>query len=152
MQKSKSYQVAPEHKELYDRLVKSYNLDKDLFSSYGKSYSLKRDHEEDKDEDPPAGSDQRLKKRKTSKDADSSKGSKSKESRSSRSSKCTTPKPKSSGKSTQAEEPLFEAADTEMPLNQRSEFGHTDDQPNVEAAPKHDWYKKPAKPPTPDRE
>ncbi|GKD62109.1 hypothetical protein Tco_1299618 [Tanacetum coccineum] len=32
-------------------------LDKDLFESYGKAYSLKRDHEDkDKDEDPPAGS------------------------------------------------------------------------------------------------
>ncbi|GJT18523.1 hypothetical protein Tco_0877229 [Tanacetum coccineum] len=34
MHKSKSYRGAPEHKELYDGLVKSYNLDKDLFDSY----------------------------------------------------------------------------------------------------------------------
>nr|GFB86532.1 hypothetical protein [Tanacetum cinerariifolium] len=32
IEKSKSYQAAPEHQELYDGLVKSYNLDKDLFS------------------------------------------------------------------------------------------------------------------------
>ncbi|GJZ61001.1 hypothetical protein Tco_0617138 [Tanacetum coccineum] len=64
IEKSKSYQAAPEHRELYDGLVKSYNLDKDLFSSYGNVYSLKRDREdEDKDEDPPAGSNQGLKKR-----------------------------------------------------------------------------------------
>ncbi|GKD71259.1 hypothetical protein Tco_1325349 [Tanacetum coccineum] len=43
-------------------LVKSYKLDKDLFESYGKAYSLIRDCEDkDKDEDPPAGSDQGLK-------------------------------------------------------------------------------------------
>nr|GEV59095.1 hypothetical protein [Tanacetum cinerariifolium] len=58
MQKSKSYQSAQEHKELHDGLVKSYKLDKELFESYGKAYSLKRDREDkDKDEDSPAGSD-----------------------------------------------------------------------------------------------
>nr|GEW10058.1 retrovirus-related Pol polyprotein from transposon TNT 1-94 [Tanacetum cinerariifolium] len=35
IQKSKSYQRAQEHKDLYDALVKSYKLDKDLFKSYG---------------------------------------------------------------------------------------------------------------------
>ncbi|GJT40294.1 hypothetical protein Tco_0940159 [Tanacetum coccineum] len=29
-------------------------------------------------------------------------------------------------------------------------MGNTDDQPNVEAAPKHDWFKKPKRPLTPD--
>ncbi|GKC26229.1 hypothetical protein Tco_1033523 [Tanacetum coccineum] len=59
MQKSKSYRGAQEHKELYDGRVKSYKLDKDLFESYDKAYYLKRDREDkDKDEDPPAGSDQ----------------------------------------------------------------------------------------------
>ncbi|GKB19170.1 hypothetical protein Tco_0853093 [Tanacetum coccineum] len=130
-QKSKSYRGAKEHRDLYNALVKSYQLDKDLFESYGKAYSLKRDREgKDKDEDPPAGSDQGLKKRKTSKDAEPSKGSKSKESRSSSSSKGTKSQPKSSGKSVQAEESVFEAADTEMPQNQGSDIGHTDDQPD----------------------
>nr|GEV59649.1 hypothetical protein [Tanacetum cinerariifolium] len=59
MQKSKSYRAAQQHKELYDGLVKSYKLDKELFESYGQAYSLKRYREDkDKDEDPPAGSDQ----------------------------------------------------------------------------------------------
>nr|GEW52646.1 hypothetical protein [Tanacetum cinerariifolium] len=93
MHKSKSYRGAQEHKELYDGLVKYYKLDKDLFESYGKAYSLKRDLEDkDNDEDPPAGSDQGLKRRKTSKDVEPSKGSKSKESKSS-SSKGTKSKP-----------------------------------------------------------
>ncbi|GKG25048.1 hypothetical protein Tco_0395676, partial [Tanacetum coccineum] len=34
MEKSKSYLVAPEHRDCYDNLKKSYNLDKDLFFSY----------------------------------------------------------------------------------------------------------------------
>ncbi|GJR92855.1 hypothetical protein Tco_0265029 [Tanacetum coccineum] len=124
IKRGKSYKTAPEHKELYKGLVKSYNLDKDLFSSYGNVYSLKRDHDDkDKDEDPFAGSDR-----------GSSKGTKS--------------QPKSSGKSVQAEEPMFETADTEMPQDQG---GDIEDQPNVEATPMDDWFKKPSKPLTPDR-
>ncbi|GJV04476.1 hypothetical protein Tco_1338045 [Tanacetum coccineum] len=107
------YRGAKEHKDLYDTLVKSNQLDKDLFESYGKSYSLKRGcDDKDKDEDPPARSDQ--------------------------------------SKLAQAEEPVFEATDTEMPQNQGTDLEHTDDQPNVEAASKQDWYKKPKRPSTPD--
>nr|GEX07878.1 hypothetical protein [Tanacetum cinerariifolium] len=109
MEKNESYKTAPEHKELYEGLVKSYKLDKDLFSSYGNVYSLKRDcDDKDKDEDPS---------------------------------------PKSFGKSVQAE-PVFETADTEIPQDQG---GDTKDQPNVEATPMDDWFKKPNKPLTPDR-
>ncbi|GJR55565.1 hypothetical protein Tco_1406086 [Tanacetum coccineum] len=67
--KSESYLAAPEHKECYEGLKKSYDLDKTIFSTYGKVYSLKRSRKDkDKDEDPFAGSDRGLKKRKTSKD------------------------------------------------------------------------------------
>nr|GEV88135.1 copia protein [Tanacetum cinerariifolium] len=66
--KSESYLAAPEHKEFYEGLKKSYDLDKTIFSTYGKVYSLKRIRK-DKDEDPFAGSDRGLKKRMTSKDA-----------------------------------------------------------------------------------
>ncbi|GKA20695.1 hypothetical protein Tco_0700684 [Tanacetum coccineum] len=152
LEKSKSYRAAEQHRDLYDALVKSYQLDKDLFDSYGKSYSLKRGREDkDKDKDPPAGSNQGLKKRKTSKDAEPSRGSKSKESKSS-SSKGSKSQSKSSGKSAQAEEPVFETADTEMPQDQGDDMGNTDDQPNVEKVSKNDWFKKPEKPPTPDRD
>ncbi|GJS16710.1 hypothetical protein Tco_0411182 [Tanacetum coccineum] len=37
-----------------------------------------------------------------------------------------------------------------MPLNQGEDMGNTDDQPNVEAASKDDWFKKLERPPTPD--
>ncbi|GKE29089.1 hypothetical protein Tco_1444473 [Tanacetum coccineum] len=148
--KSKSYRAAQEHIDLYDELVKFYKLDKDLFESYGKEYSLKRDREDKgKDEDPPVGLDQGLKKRKTSKDAETSKGSKSKESKSS-SSKGTKSQPKSFGKFAQAKESVFESADTKMPQNQGSDLGNTDDQPNVKAASKDDWFKKPKRPLTLD--
>nr|GEZ10122.1 hypothetical protein [Tanacetum cinerariifolium] len=118
LEKSKSYRAAEQHRDLCDALVKSYQLDKDLFGSYGKGYSLKRGREDkDKDEDPQAGSDQGLKKRKTSKDAEPPKGSMSKESKSS-SSKGSKSQSKSSGKFAQVEEPVFETADTKMPQDQ----------------------------------
>ncbi|GJV65873.1 hypothetical protein Tco_1476701 [Tanacetum coccineum] len=57
MEKSESYLTAPEHRDCYDGLKKSYALDKDFFFSYD-VYSLKRSREhKDKDEDPSAGSD-----------------------------------------------------------------------------------------------
>ncbi|GJR73376.1 hypothetical protein Tco_0085741 [Tanacetum coccineum] len=68
MNKSESYLAAPEHRECYEGLIKSYDLDKTIFSTYGKVYSLKRTRK-DKDKDPFARSDRGLKKRKTSKDA-----------------------------------------------------------------------------------
>nr|GEY57068.1 hypothetical protein [Tanacetum cinerariifolium] len=124
--KIKSYRGSQEYTDLYDVLVKSYKLEKDLFESYGKVYSLKRDLEDkDKDEDPPAGLDQ-----------GSSKGSKSYS--------------KSSGKSAQAEELVFETTDIDMPLNQREDLGNTYDQPNVEVASKDDRFKKPERPLTSD--
>ncbi|GKB34264.1 hypothetical protein Tco_0879206, partial [Tanacetum coccineum] len=84
-QPESTYEAAASLTEnLYDALVKSYQLDKDFFDSYGKTYSLKRTREyKDKDEDPLNGPDQGLKKKKTSKDAEPLRGSKLKESKSS---------------------------------------------------------------------
>ncbi|GKC05166.1 hypothetical protein Tco_0996776 [Tanacetum coccineum] len=129
LEKSKSYRAAKQHRDLYDASVKSYQLEKDLFDSY-------------------AGSNQGMKKRKTRKDAEPSRDSKSKESKSS-SSKGSKSQSKSYGKSTQAEEPVFETADTEMPQDLGDDLGNTEDQPNVMKASKHDWFKKTERPPTP---
>nr|GEX43869.1 hypothetical protein [Tanacetum cinerariifolium] len=108
------YLTASEHRECYDGLIKSYNLDKDFFSSYD-VYSLKRSQQDkDKDEGPFAGSDRGLKKRKTSKDAETTTSSKTKDS-TSKSSKGTKSQPKSSGKYVYSEEPEFEVRDTNTP-------------------------------------
>ncbi|GJU27122.1 hypothetical protein Tco_1165743 [Tanacetum coccineum] len=71
--KSQSYHTADVHKTLYDGLVNSCLLDKDLFESYGQTVSLKRNREEDKDEDARPNQDKELKKRRTGKEAASSK-------------------------------------------------------------------------------
>ncbi|GJZ51082.1 hypothetical protein Tco_0605597 [Tanacetum coccineum] len=87
---SQSYLTATEHRACYDGLIKSYDLDKSLFSTYDKVYSLKRIRKDkDKDEDPSVGSDRGLKKRMNSKDAKPTK-----------------------------EEPEFEVADSDMPQDQ----------------------------------
>ncbi|GJX74596.1 hypothetical protein Tco_0313191 [Tanacetum coccineum] len=151
-EKSQSNLTADEHKELNKALVNSYNIDKDLFLVYGKVVSLKRGREDkDKDEDPPTGSDQGMKRRKTRNDAESSKRSKSKESKSTSSSNGTTcSQPKPSNKSAQAEEQIHIVHDTKVQLNQGQDMGNIDDYPNVEAALKHDWIKKPERPPSLD--
>ncbi|GJY40041.1 hypothetical protein Tco_0427311, partial [Tanacetum coccineum] len=62
MEKNKSYDKADYRKKLYDTLVESYNIDKDIFDSYGEVFSLKRSRDDrDKDRDPFAGSDRGIK-------------------------------------------------------------------------------------------
>ncbi|GKD51300.1 hypothetical protein Tco_1280276 [Tanacetum coccineum] len=152
METNKSINGSEIQKNLYNALVKAYNSDTDIITSYGDVVTLKRGRDDqDKDEDPSTGSNRGTKRRKSSKDVEPSKGSKSKESKSSSSSKGTHSQPKSSGKSTQAEEPELEAADTEMQQDQGNESGHVDDQHDNEATPKHDWFLTSDKPPTPDR-
>ncbi|GKB63414.1 hypothetical protein Tco_0919600 [Tanacetum coccineum] len=98
----------------------SYNTDKDFFFSYD-VYSLKCGRKDkDKDEDPSARLDRRLKKRKTSKDA-----------------KPTT------------EEPVFEVADSNMPQDQEGNPGDNNDEPMKEDASRRDWFKKPTPPQEP---
>ncbi|GJW82341.1 hypothetical protein Tco_0146316 [Tanacetum coccineum] len=99
MDESQSYLTAAEHREFYDGLIKSYDLDKSLFSTYEKVYSLKRIRKDkDKDEDPSARSDWGLKKRKTSKDVEPTK-----------------------------EEPEFEVVDSDKPQDQEENLGDDDD-------------------------
>ncbi|GJY54231.1 hypothetical protein Tco_0445895, partial [Tanacetum coccineum] len=148
MEKSESYLAAPEHRDCYDSLKKSYDLDKDFFFSYD-VYSLKRSRKDkDKDEDPSAGSDRGLKKRKLSKDAEPTTGLKKKDSTFG-SSKGTKSQSKSSGKSVQSEEPVFEVADSDMPQDQEGNMGDNEDEPRKETASRRDWFKKPTPPQEP---
>ncbi|GJS39327.1 hypothetical protein Tco_0564370 [Tanacetum coccineum] len=148
MEKSESYLAAPEHRDCYDSLKKSYDLDKDFFFSYD-VYSLKRSRKDkDKDEDPSAGSDRGLKKRKLSKDAEPTTGLKKKDSTSG-SSKGTKSQPKSSRKSVQSEEPVFEVADSNMPQDQEGNLGDNKDELRNETASRLDCFKKPTPPQKP---
>ncbi|GKD02840.1 hypothetical protein Tco_1177814 [Tanacetum coccineum] len=145
--KSESYLAAPEHRECYEGLKISYDLDKTFFSTYDKVYSLKTSRK-DKDEDPFAGSDRGLKKRKTGKDAESAKGPKAKESQYG-SSKGNKSQSKSSRKSVQSEEPEFEVADSDMLQDQEENPSNDVEEPKEKIASKRDWFTKPSKPQEP---
>ncbi|GJU93631.1 hypothetical protein Tco_1318387 [Tanacetum coccineum] len=147
MDKSESFLAAPEHRECYEGLKKSYDLDRTIFFTYGKVYLLKRS-QKDKDEDPSAGSDRVLKKRNTGKDAAPATGPKAKESQSG-SSKGDKSQSKSFGKSVQLEELVFEVADSDMPQDQEENLGKDDEEPKEKVASKRDWFTKPTQPQEP---
>ncbi|GJR50631.1 hypothetical protein Tco_1401152 [Tanacetum coccineum] len=147
MTKSKLFNKIPKQRALYHALMESILEDEDAIDE-GVADKLKtrKPNNADKDKGHSAGSDRELKRWKTNKDTEPSKKAKSTDS-----SKGTSKsQPKSIGKSAQAEETVFEAGDTQEPQNQGQDMGNTDDQPNVEAALKHYWFKKPERPPTPD--
>ncbi|GJZ83487.1 hypothetical protein Tco_0648660 [Tanacetum coccineum] len=101
--------------------------------------------DKDKMKDPFRGIDRGLKKRKTSKDAEPTTGQKKKDSTSGSSKS----QPKSSGKSVQSEEPVFEVADSDLPQDQEGNLGDNEDKPRNETASRCDWFKKPTPPQEP---
>nr|GEZ00587.1 hypothetical protein [Tanacetum cinerariifolium] len=148
MNSSELYLTALEHQEFYDGLIKSYNIDKNFFSSYD-VYSLKRSRDdEDKDEGPFAGSDRGLKKRKTSKDVAPTTSPKTKDS-SFRSSKGTKSQLKSFEKSVHAEEPEFEVGDTKTSQGQEGNQGNDNDEPRTDSASRRALFAKPSHPQDP---
>ncbi|GKF69879.1 hypothetical protein Tco_0202936, partial [Tanacetum coccineum] len=55
MDESQSYLKATEHRECFNGLIKSYDLDKILFSTYDKVYSLKRSRKDNEEEEDKQG-------------------------------------------------------------------------------------------------
>ncbi|GJZ20320.1 hypothetical protein Tco_0556910 [Tanacetum coccineum] len=131
MEKNKSYDKADYKRELYDALVKSYQTDKDLFDTYGEVFTLKRSRDDkDKDQDPSVGSDRGTKRRKSSKEAESSRDSRLKEKKSSSTSKdASQSQHKHSGKSAYAEEPCHTVDDSRVQQDQEFNTGNNDKQP-----------------------
>ncbi|GJV56870.1 hypothetical protein Tco_1457875 [Tanacetum coccineum] len=101
-----------------------------IFASYGDVVTLKRGcDDQDKDEEPFAGSNRGTKRRRSGKE-ESSKEATQKESKSTSSSKgASRSQPKSSGKSTQAEEHGPRVDDLEEPLYQEFNIGNDDVSP-----------------------
>ncbi|GJU96863.1 hypothetical protein Tco_1326134, partial [Tanacetum coccineum] len=130
MEANKSINRSDNQKNLYNALVESYNSDKDIITSYGDVVLLKRGRDDqDKDEDPSAGSDRGTKRRKSGKDVESSKDSR---------------------KSAHAKEPSHTVEDSGMQQDQEFVTGDNDEQPADKEVTKADWFKKPERPPTPD--
>ncbi|GKB55775.1 hypothetical protein Tco_0911961 [Tanacetum coccineum] len=129
MEENKSINRSDIQKNLYNTLVESYNSDKDIISSYGDVVTLKRGRDDqDKDEDPYAGSTRGSKRRRSGKEAESSKEPTHKESKSTSSSKgATRSQPKSSGKSAHAEDHGQKVNDLEDQSHQEFNTGNDDE-------------------------
>ncbi|GKA82227.1 hypothetical protein Tco_0788975, partial [Tanacetum coccineum] len=128
IEENKSMNRSNIQKHLYNTLIKSYNLDKDLFASYGDVVTLKigRD-DQHKDEEPSTGLNRGSKRRRLGKE-ELSKEATQKESKSISSLKSASrSQPKSSGKSAQAEEHGPRVDDLEELLRQEFNTETIDD-------------------------
>ncbi|GJS65646.1 hypothetical protein Tco_0680210 [Tanacetum coccineum] len=141
-QPQSTYEAASTLTEFELKKILLDKIEKNFFYSYD-VYTLKRGRKDkDKDEDPSAGSDRGLKRRNTSKDAEPTTDPKKKDSTSG-SSKGTKSQSRSSGKSVQSEESVFEVADSDMPQDQEGDMGDNEDEPRKETASRSEWFKKP---------
>ncbi|GKA00554.1 hypothetical protein Tco_0673104 [Tanacetum coccineum] len=153
MEENNSIDRSDVQKNLYRALLEAYNSDKDLLSSYGEVVTLKRGRDDqDKDEEPSAGSNRGSKRRRSGKE-ESSKETTQKKSKSTSSSKGTTRSPpKSSGKSVQEEEHDPRVDDLEEPFHQEFDTGNDDVSPVREATDVDERLWNPSGSRTPDRE
>ncbi|GKG09073.1 hypothetical protein Tco_0334905, partial [Tanacetum coccineum] len=72
MERNKSINISNEQKNLYKALVEAYESDKLILDTYGDTVSFKRRRDdEDKDEEPSAGSNRGSKRRRDRKEPES---------------------------------------------------------------------------------
>ncbi|GJV40831.1 hypothetical protein Tco_1419271, partial [Tanacetum coccineum] len=137
---NKSMNISNIQKHLCNTLIESYSSDKDLFTSYGDVVTLKRGRDDqDKDEEPSAGSNRGTNQRRSGKE-EPSKEATQKESKSTSSSKgASRSQPKSSGKSAQAKEHGPRVDDLEEPLRQEFNTGNDDISYTIEDRPPQSW-------------
>ncbi|GJX04885.1 hypothetical protein Tco_0190801 [Tanacetum coccineum] len=154
MESNKSIHKSDEQKNLYKALVDAYESDKLILDTYGDTVLFKRRRDdEDKDEEPSAGSNRGSKRRRAGKEPESTSAPKEKTSKTiGKSTEGSKSHHKSADKSAQAEEPMHTAEDLEEPAHQEFDTGFSEDQPVDETTQHHDWFQKPTKPPTPDRD
>ncbi|GKB47407.1 hypothetical protein Tco_0898160 [Tanacetum coccineum] len=154
MESNKSIHRSDEQKNLYKALVNAYKSDKLIHDTYGDTVLFKRRRDdEDKDEEPSAGSNWGSKRIRAGKEPESTSAPKEKTSKiTGKSTKGSKSHHESAGESAQVEEPMHTAKDLEEPAHHEFEIGVTKDQPNEETSQLPDWFQKTAKPPTPDRD
>ncbi|GJS33235.1 hypothetical protein Tco_0531617 [Tanacetum coccineum] len=151
---NKSIHKYDEQKNLYKALVDDYESDKIILDTYGETVSFKRRRDkEDKDDEPSARSNRGSKRRRAGKEPESTSAPREKTSKTTgKSTKGSKSHHKSADESAQAEEPMQTAKDLEEPTHQEFETRVTKDQPDEETSQLPDWFEKPAKLPTPDRD
>ncbi|GKB56117.1 hypothetical protein Tco_0912303 [Tanacetum coccineum] len=150
MESNKSIHRSDEQKNLYKALVEAYESDKLILDTYGDTVSFKRRRDdEDKDEEPSAGSNRGSKRRRARKKPESTSTPKEKTPKSTEGSKSLH---KSTGESAYAEEPIYTAKDLKEPAHQEFKTRATEDQPVDETPQPSNWFQKPTRLPSPDRD
>ncbi|GKB26732.1 hypothetical protein Tco_0866133, partial [Tanacetum coccineum] len=154
MESNKSINRSNEQKNLYKALVEAYESDKLILDTYGDTVSFKRRRDdEDKDEEPSAGSNRGSKRRRAGKEPESTSAPKEKTSKTTgKSTDGSKSQHKSAGESAHTEEPMHTDKDLEEPAHQEFDIGATEEQSDEETSQHPDWFQKPAKIPTPDRD
>ncbi|GKE63187.1 hypothetical protein Tco_1513554 [Tanacetum coccineum] len=152
MERNKSIHIWNEQTNLYNALVEAYKSDKLILETYGEIVTFKRRREdEDKDEKPFAGSNQGSKRRRDGKELELTIALKEKTTKpSGKSNEGSKSSHKSAGQSAHAEEPMHMTKYVEEPTHQEFETGVSEDQPETSHFP--DWFQKPDKLPSPDRD
>nr|GEZ81814.1 hypothetical protein [Tanacetum cinerariifolium] len=135
MESNKSIHRSDEQKNLYKALV-AYECEKLILDIYGNTVTLKRrQDDEDKYEEPFAGSNRGSKRRRAGKEPESTSAPKEKTSKTTgKSTEGSTSHHKSASESAPAEEPMHTTKDLEEPAHQEFDIGATDDQPVAEAS------------------
>ncbi|GJV99933.1 retrovirus-related pol polyprotein from transposon TNT 1-94 [Tanacetum coccineum] len=154
MESNKSIHRSNEQKNLYKALVEAYESDKLILDTYGDTVSFKRRRDdEDKDEEPSAGSNRGSKRRRAGKEPESTSAPKEKTSKTTgKSTDGSKSQHKSAGESAHTKEPMHTDKDLEEPAHQEFDIGATEEQSDEETSQHPDWFQKPAKIPTPDHD
>ncbi|GJW64373.1 hypothetical protein Tco_0116257 [Tanacetum coccineum] len=154
MESNKSINKSNEHKNLYKALVEAYKSNKLILDTYGDTVSFKRRRDdEDKDEEPSVGSIRGSKRRRAGKEPESTSAPKEKKSKTiSKSTDGSKSQHKSTGESAHTEDPMHTDKDLEEPTHQEFDIRAIAEQSDEETSQHPDWFQKPAKPPTPDRD
>nr|GEX02886.1 hypothetical protein [Tanacetum cinerariifolium] len=124
----------------------------DLNINLEDTVTLKRHRDdEDKDEEPSAGSDRGSKRRRAGKESESTSAPKEKTSKTSgKSTEGSKSHQKTASESAPTEEPMHINQDLEEPAHQEFKTSTTDDQLIAEASQHPEWFQKQTKPLTPD--
>ncbi|GKE38290.1 hypothetical protein Tco_1461695, partial [Tanacetum coccineum] len=118
-----------------------------------KMESNKRRDDEDKYEEPSAGSNRGSKRRRVGKELESTSAPKEKTSKTTgKSTDGSKSQHKSAGEFAHTEEPMHNDKDLEEPAHQEFDIGATKEQFDKEISQHPDWFQKPAKFPTHDRD
>ncbi|GJV16447.1 hypothetical protein Tco_1361770 [Tanacetum coccineum] len=142
MESNKSINRSNEQKNLYKALVEAYKSDKLILDTYGDTVSFKRRRDdEDKDEEPSAGSNRGSKRRRAGKEPESTSAPKEKRSKTTgKSTNGSKSQHKSAGESAHTEEPMHTDKNLEEPAHQEIDIGATEEQPDFETYPLPDWF------------